>query len=74
MEEKMIAIPEWILRDAIETLRLNYNMMEKYESCLKRKTAKSYNYLNAHLHGKATEDEINDISLHYIMANLRHYE
>ena len=72
--EEMIEVPRWILDNAKEALRQNYNYLMSNESCLKRMTAKAHNYLNAYLHGKATKDEINDISLHYIMANLRHYE
>ena len=72
--EEMIEVPRWILDNAKEALRQNYNYLMSNESCLKRITANAHNYLNAYLHGKATDDEINDISLHYIMANLRHYE
>ena len=73
MKEDTIEIPKWIVERAIDALRQNYNCMNG-ESSIKRQTAQAHNYLSAYVAGKATEEEINSISMHYCLARLKHYE
>ena len=64
-----VIIPRWILDNAFNALRLNYNVMAKEgsESCLRRQTATSYNYLKLYLEKEQpTSEEIKRVTLNYI--------
>ena len=76
MEEKMITIPRWIVENAQNALRLNYNIMaaRNSESCLRRQTAQSYNFLSLFLSKeKPTDEEIRKITVDYIDVCIKQY-
>ena len=64
-----VEIPKWIVRDAINALRLNYNNI-KEECCLKRQTAQSHNFLTAYFKGETSHDNIKRITVNYIDCRL----
>jgi hypothetical protein len=50
-ENKVIQIPEWILKSVKDALQMNYNAMIAGgdTSCTRRQTAKAINYVNLYL-------------------------
>lgn len=76
MEEKMITIPRWIVENAQNALRLNYNITaaNNSESCLRRQTAQSYNFLSLFLSKeKPTDEEIRKITVDYIDGRIKQF-
>ncbi len=76
MEEKMITIPRWIVENAQNALRLNYNIMAAHnsESCLRRQTAQSYNFLSLYLSKEnPTSEEIRKITVDYIDGKIKQF-
>ena len=72
----MITIPRWIVENAQNALRLNYNIMAAHnsESCLLRQTAQSYNFLSLFLSKeKPTDEEIRKITVDYIDGRIKQF-
>ena len=75
-EEKTITIPRWIVENAQNALRLNYNIMaaQNSQSCLRRQTAQSYNFLSLYLSNEnPTDEEIRRITIDYIDGQIKQF-
>lgn len=75
-EEKTITIPRWIVENAQNALRLNYNIMaaKDSQSCLRRQTAQSYNFLSLYLSNEnPTDEEIRKITIDYIDGQIKQF-
>jgi len=74
--EETITIPRWIVEDAQNALRLNYNVMaeKNSQSCLRRQTAQSYNFLSLYLSKEhPTDEEIRRITIDYIDGQTKQF-